>query len=98
MITNLLHPWRIARVALALAAFPLLGVAGAYAQAPNPAASPATGLPESAPGPAAPPAPAAAGEASTERVVVTGSYIPTAEEVTASPLDTLTTQEINRSG
>src|SRR3954452_17283751 len=37
-------------------------------------------------------------EASTERVVVTGSYIPTAEEVTASPLDTVTSQDINRSG
>ena len=29
---------------------------------------------------------------------MTGSYIPTAEEVTASPLDTLTTQEVRRSG
>ena len=68
------------------------------ALAQQPAASPGTQLPENAPGPAAPPAPAAAGEATTERVVVTGSYIPSAEEVTASPLDTLTAQEINRSG
>src|SRR3954469_10994586 len=37
-------------------------------------------------------------EATTERVTVTGSYIPTAEEVTASPLDTVTNQDINRSG
>jgi iron complex outermembrane recepter protein len=37
-------------------------------------------------------------EATTERVTVTGSYIPTAEEVTASPLDTVTSQDINRSG
>src|SRR3954462_8200172 len=77
-------------------AFPVLMALSASAQ--QPAASPGTQLPENAPGPAAPPAPAASGEATTERVVVTGSYIPTAEEVTASPLDTLTTQEINRSG
>src|ERR1043166_9159227 len=37
-------------------------------------------------------------EATTERVTVTGSYIPTAEEVTASPLDTVTSQDVNRSG
>src|SRR4051812_11045772 len=37
-------------------------------------------------------------EATTERVTVTGSYIPTAEEVTASPLDTITSQDVNRSG
>jgi iron complex outermembrane recepter protein len=40
-------------------------------------------------------APAAA---EAERVVVTGSNIPTAEEVTASPLDTLTTADISRAG
>jgi iron complex outermembrane recepter protein len=37
-------------------------------------------------------------EATTERVTVTGSYIPTAEEVTASPLDTVTSQDVARSG
>ncbi len=42
--------------------------------------------------------PAAGGTAEAERVVVTGSNIPTAEEVTAAPVDTLNTQEINRSG
>jgi hypothetical protein len=61
---------------------PLLMSISLYAQAPDASA----------------PAPAAGGESSTERVIVTGSYIPTAEEVTASPLDTLTTQEIARSG
>ena len=40
----------------------------------------------------------AQGEATTERVTVTGSYIPTAEEVTASPLDTVTSADVNRSG
>src|SRR5450432_2564779 len=43
------------------------------------------------------PAPAG-GEATAERIVVTGSNIPTAEEVTASPLDTLTDHDIQRSG
>src|SRR5947209_6445690 len=86
-------PHRVIMAALASSTLLTLSV-----QAQQPAASPGTQLPENGPGPAAPPAPAAAGEATTERVVVTGSYIPTAEEVTASPLDTLTTQEINRSG
>ena len=42
--------------------------------------------------------PAAGATAEAERVVVTGSNIPTAEEVTAAPVDTLNTQEINRTG
>ena len=37
-------------------------------------------------------------EATTERVVVTGSLIPTAEEVTANPVDILTSADIQRSG
>ncbi len=40
----------------------------------------------------------AAGEATGERVVVTGSYIPTAEEVTASPVNTLSSQDVDVSG
>ncbi|MGH8095429.1 MAG: hypothetical protein ACREIF_18505, partial [Chthoniobacterales bacterium] len=44
------------------------------------------------------PAAAPGGEATTERIVVTGSNIPTAEEVTASPLDTLSTQDIAVAG
>src|SRR5947209_221256 len=97
MIRNVLQALGSRRLALiAAVAVPILMSFSAYAQ--QPAASPATQLPEAGPGPAAPPAPAAPGEATAERVVVTGSYIPTAEEVTASPLDTLTTQEINRSG
>jgi iron complex outermembrane recepter protein len=51
------------------------------------------------PEPAAAATPASApGAAEAERVVVTGSNIPTAEEVTAAPVDTLNTQEINRTG
>jgi hypothetical protein len=40
----------------------------------------------------------AAGEATGERIVVTGSYIPTAETVTASPVDTLSQQDVKISG
>src|ERR1035441_684080 len=38
------------------------------------------------------------GEATTTAVVVTGSNIPTAEELTAEPVDTVTTADIDRSG
>jgi len=41
---------------------------------------------------------APATEATAERIVVTGSNIPTAEEVLASPLDTVSTQDIKVSG
>src|SRR5450432_740410 len=44
------------------------------------------------------PSPAASGEATVERIVVTGSNIPTAEEVTASPLDTLNKGDIDVAG
>src|SRR4030081_3341656 len=43
-------------------------------------------------------APAPPPEATTERVVVTGSLIPTAEEVTANPVDIFTSADIQRSG
>ena len=83
MIRNLFYKLGSLRSALAVGvAIPIFMSITAYAQDPA----------------AAPTAPATGGEAVTERVIVTGSYIPTAEEVTASPLDTLTTQEINRSG
>ena len=52
---------------------------------------------------AAPPPTNAAGSdtgsaATVERIVVTGSLIPTAEEVTASPVDTLNTSDVNIAG
>src|ERR1700736_6717577 len=40
----------------------------------------------------------AGGTAEAERVVVTGSLIPTAEEVTANPVDVISQQEIKASG
>ncbi len=97
MITNIIQRLGTVRTAL-LAGVGLSLLVSMSLKAQSPEGSPPSSLPENGPGPAPAPAPASTGEASTERVVVTGSYIPTAEEVTASPLDTITTQEINRSG
>src|SRR6266702_1958806 len=47
--------------------------------------------------PAAPPAPAAA-EATAERVIVTGSNIPTAEETGPNPVDTYRVEDIQKLG
>ena len=46
----------------------------------------------------APAPPPTGGTAEAERVVVTGSLIPTAEEVTANPVDMISRQEIKASG
>ncbi|MEY2601350.1 MAG: iron complex outerrane recepter protein, partial [Verrucomicrobiota bacterium] len=80
------------RVALvAAAAFPLIIAMSARAQEPAPTAPP-TGTnvaPSGAP---------AATEATAERVVVTGSNIPTAEEVGPNPVDTYRRDDITRLG
>ncbi len=90
MIKDIVRALGFRRTALvASVALPLVVSFSALAQTPGPSA---------AAGPSAAPAPQIAGEASAERVIVTGSNIPTAEEVTASPVDTLNTQEIARSG
>src|SRR6202011_3356869 len=47
---------------------------------------------------AAPAAPAAPGTAEAERVIVTGSNIPTAEETGPNPVDTYRPQDIERLG
>src|SRR6202045_5254373 len=46
----------------------------------------------------APAAPAPAGEAVAERVIVTGSNIPTAEETGPNPVDTYRPQDIEKLG
>src|SRR5436853_6696523 len=80
------------RVALAAAvAFPLIIAMSARAQEPAP--PPPTGT-NVAPAPGAP----AATEATAERVVVTGSNIPTAEEVGPNPVDTYRRDDITRLG
>src|SRR5437870_247421 len=80
------------RVALAAAvAFPLIIAMSARAQEPAP--PPPTGT-NVAPAPGAP----AATEATAERVIVTGSNIPTAEEVGPNPVDTYRRDDITRLG
>jgi len=79
------------RVALVAAAFPLIIAMSARAQEPTPP-PPTTGsnvAPAGAP---------AATEATAERVVVTGSNIPTAEEVGPNPVDTYRRDDITRLG
>src|SRR6266436_5326025 len=79
------------RVALAAAvAFPLIIAMSARAQEPAPP-PPGTNV---APAAGAP----AATEATAERVIVTGSNIPTAEEVGPNPVDTYRRDDITRLG
>src|SRR5213082_1629198 len=86
------------RVALVAAvAFPLIIAMSAYAQEPAPTATPPVGTTGSNIAPTGGTAPAAT-EATAERVVVTGSNIPTAEEVGPNPVDTYRRDDITRLG
>jgi iron complex outermembrane receptor protein len=77
MIRNVLNTLGSFRSALAVGVgLPLLVAAGAYAQAPKPAAT----------------------EATTERVIVTGSYIPTAETESALPVTVYTAEVLQKQG
>jgi iron complex outermembrane receptor protein len=67
---------------VASAGFSLLFVANTFAQNPSPP----------------PGAPAAAAEATAERVIVTGSNIPTSEETGPNPVDTYRTEDIQKLG
>src|SRR4029077_11962139 len=79
------------RVALVAAvAFPLLIAMSARAQEPAPPPQTGTNV--------APAGAPAAKEATAERVVVTGSNIPTAEEVGPNPVDTYRRDDITRLG
>jgi iron complex outermembrane receptor protein len=79
------------RIAFAIcAAAPLLFASSAFAQNPSPA--PAVPNPEMIP-----PGPPTA-EATAERVIVTGSNIPTAEEVGPNPVDTYRQEDIQKLG
>jgi outer membrane receptor protein involved in Fe transport len=108
MIKNLLKLSGSTRAVFAVGVgVPFLITATAYAQAVSPTPvgqSPAEPLSSSAPGaagnasPAPQPANQAGGTAETERVVVTGSNIPTAEEVGPNPVLTLNRDLINKSG
>src|SRR3954468_13036830 len=86
MIRNVLHTFGSFRTALAAAVgvgLPLMIAVSAYAQAPAPV----------------PNAPVPANtEATTERVIVTGSYIPTAETESALPVTVYTAEVLKKQG
>ncbi|PYJ70490.1 MAG: hypothetical protein DME76_05365, partial [Verrucomicrobia bacterium] len=85
MIKNVLNKFGFVRIALvASVGFPFIVASNAFAQAPPPPPPPG----------AAAPAPAA----EVERVIVTGSLIPTAEEVGPNPVFSLNRDLINKSG
>ena len=83
MIRNVLHTLGSFRSALVVGVgLPFLIAASAYAQAPAPV----------------PNAPAPSTEATTERVIVTGSYIPTAETESALPVTVYTAEVLRKQG
>src|SRR5256886_10841362 len=84
MTQNALKTFRFVRLALmASVGFPFILASNAFAQLPAPAVP-------------APPAPG--GQAEVERVIVTGSNIPTAEETGPNPVDTYRPQDIEKLG
>src|SRR5437899_2787553 len=84
MTQNELTTFRFFRIALmASVGFPFILASNAFAQLPAPAV---------------PNAPGAAPSAEVERVVVTGSNIPTAEETGPNPVDTYRPQDIEKLG
>src|SRR5437762_3166482 len=86
MTKNALKTFRFGRLALmAGVGFPLILASSAFAQLPAPAAPAEPGAP--------PPS-----TAEVERVVVTGSNIPTAEETGPNPVDTYRPQDIEKLG
>src|SRR5881397_2389320 len=86
MTQNALKTFRFVRLALmAGVGFPFILASNAFAQLPAPAAP-------------APPPPAGAPAAEVERVIVTGSNIPTAEETGPNPVDTYRPQDIEKLG
>ena len=86
MTQNALKTFRFVRLALmAGVGFPLIFASNAFAQLPAPAVP-------AEPGAAAPTS------AEVERVVVTGSNIPTAEETGPNPVDTYRPQDIEKLG
>src|SRR6478736_10137957 len=86
MTHNALKTFRFVRLALiASVGFPLILASNAFAQLPAPAVP-------------AEPAAAAPSSAEVERVVVTGSNIPTAEEVGPNPVDTYRPEDLEKLG
>ncbi len=106
MIRTVKTKFGFLRTALAVgAALPILAGSGAFAQEPAPAAdSPAQplnapGATGAAPQPGSePPTSATGAVAETERIIVTGSNIPTAQEVGPNPVLNINRDLINKSG
>ncbi len=85
MIRTVITKFGFLRTALAVgAAIPILAGSGAFAQEPAPTAPPDTQP--------------AGGTAETERIIVTGSNIPTAQEVGPNPVLNINRDLINKSG
>src|SRR5207247_7295764 len=91
MIKNMLNKIGFVRIALvASVGFPLIFASNAFAQNPPPPPPGAAAAPAPAAQIGAPSAIAPGGQAAeVERVIVTGSNIPTAEEVGANPVFSL---------
>src|SRR3954447_8463475 len=84
MIRNVLHTLGSLRSALVAAVgVPLVIAGSAYAQGPSPTVAPAPNTPQ---------------EATTERVYVTGTYIPTAETESALPVTVYTAEVLKKQG
>src|SRR5215472_17451742 len=84
MTKNALKTFRFVRLAfMAGVGFPFILASNAFAQLPAPAA---------------PSPPPAGGQAEVERVIVTGSNIPTGEETGPNPVDTYRPQDIEKLG
>src|SRR5438270_12150940 len=82
MIRNVLHTLGSLRTALVAAGVPFLIAAAAYGQA-SPAPVPNAPVPANT-------------EATTERVIVTGTYIPTAETESALPVIVYTEEALKK--
>src|SRR5262245_55646919 len=96
MITFVIRKFGLLGTSLAFgAAIPILVGSGAFAQEPSPAAQ-AVAAPGATPTAAA--APAGGGTAETERIIVTGSNIPTAQEVGPNPVLNINREMIDKSG
>jgi iron complex outermembrane receptor protein len=89
MTKNVLNKLGNLRLALAASVgFPLIFASNAFAQMPAPAGPTAPGVAGGTPAPSA----------EVERVIVTGSNIPTAEETGPNPVDTYRPQDIEKLG
>src|SRR5947208_7754346 len=102
MIRHVLTKLGSLRSALAVGVgIPILVATAAYAQqgnAPGTTRAPAAAPNTAANAPTIPANNAGGGEASTERVIVTGSYIPTAETESALPVTVYTAEVLQKEG